>query len=142
MLQHQIRDIFLPRKCEPFIKRRVYFTFCSCLSTLLPFHRLQDSTSPYGCQFDRGPIFQQYNCCFSGNPVFTVSPVFVGIKPNLSFHILTNNFPLFLCLFFFASMRSALSQHTPGYWTLHRLMSVWNPSTNRDSLSTRRNVCS
>ena len=27
-------------------------------------------------------------------------PVFIGIKPNLSFHILTNNFPLFLCLFF------------------------------------------
>ena len=63
MLQHQIRDIFLLRKFELFIKRRVHFTFCSCPSTLGPFHGLQDSTSPFSCQFHRPPIFQQ---CFGG----------------------------------------------------------------------------
>ena len=50
--------------------------------------------------------------------------VFVGIKHNLSFYILEGDLPLFLRLFFYASMRSVLSQQTPGYWTLHRLMSA------------------
>ena len=80
MLQHQIHDIFLPRKCELFIKCRFHFVFCSCPSSFWPFHGLQDPTSSFGCQFDRAPILQQYfgrfklqhsssnrNGCFSRN---------------------------------------------------------------------------
>ena len=182
MLQQQICVIFLPRKCELFTKCKVFFTFCSCLSTLWLFHALQDSTNPFVCQFDRAPIFQQYfgrfrlkrsisnrngsfsenctaslpknmqnhfgfcsqflgdhtrtfgtfkcdflsRCCFfvfllnvipiapitSHFPFefttlvvvitsFTSSwyPVFVGIRRNISFHILKNNLSLFLCPF-------------------------------------------
>ena len=208
MLQHQIRDIFLSRKYEVFIKRRVHFTFCSCPSMYRAFHGLQDSTSPFGCQFDRAPILKQYfgrfrlqhsssdfNGCFSGNCTANYSKImqnlfdfcsqFLGdhtrtsrtfksdflsrccffiyilsaiqiapITKRLSFEFITNlcsgQRPIYELLvsrvcchktqplvlypqerlasfslsLFVASMRSVLSQHTPWYWTLYRLMSA------------------
>ena len=181
--------------------------FCSCPSTLWPFHERQDSMSPFGCQFDRAPIFQQFfgrfrlqnscsDCsgCFSGNCTASYSKImqnrFYFWSQFLGYHIswsgtfrgdfissccfliyvlsvikiatITNHFPFkyitlvgvrvlfmscwypcvcwrksqplvlypqeklvsFSSSLFVASMRSVLLQHTPGYWTLHRLMSA------------------
>ena len=62
-------------------------------------------------------------------------PVFVGIEPSFSFHILRNDLPRFSFSHFVGSMRLVLSQHNT--WVLDSSpVDLCNASPSRDSLST------